>query len=217
MRGAVLLLIACGSQDPKPVPAPAPAPVPAPAPAPDAGGISGMVDIAQLIPDARIDLRYATSRNLTHAPIYPPTARCLLDARVADRLVHAAAQLRAQHHRLLFWDCYRPFSTQELLWSRVHDPRYAAEPTRDARGRPVSGSVHSRGAAVDISLDGESMPTDHDDFTSAAHRTAASSNPSWRALDDAMTAAGFKGLATEWWHYDAPEGSSLPLRDDPLQ
>jgi zinc D-Ala-D-Ala dipeptidase len=123
------------------------------------------------------------------------------------------------------WDCYRPFSMQQILWDRVKDPRYAAEPVVDSRGKPVKGSVHSRGAAVDVSLADASgailtMPTDHDDFTRAAHRRRPKDpdiRARMKALDDAMTGAGFDGLPTEWWHYDAPEGSRLPLRDDPLR
>ena len=31
-----------------------------------------------------------------------------------------------------------------------------------------------------------------------------------------MTAAGFVGLATEWWHFDFKSGKPFPLADDPL-
>lgn len=211
----LLAVVACSSAPP----------APAPDVIPDAAVIEGMVDIATLIPDAVIDLRYATDRNLTGAPIYP-VARCLLATAVADRLAKAASLLRDQHLRLVLWDCYRPFSMQQILWDRVRDPRYAAEPVRADDGTPLRGSVHSRAAAVDVSLadaDGTilAMPTDHDDFSSRAHRSHRAKDPDVRArmkaLDDAMTDAGFTGLPTEWWHYDAPEGSRLPLRDDALR
>jgi D-alanyl-D-alanine dipeptidase len=186
---------------------------------------AGMADVGADQPGIVLDLRYASARNLTGAPIYAE-ARCLLDARVAARLAEVVATLDAAGYRLVLWDCYRPFAMQQILWDRVRDPRYAAEPVTDRHGKPVRGSVHSRGAAVDVSLadaDGVilEMPTDHDDFSSAAHRSHRAADAEVRRrmtiLDDAMTSAGFSGIASEWWHYDAPEGKRLPLRDDPLR
>ncbi|HEY6033753.1 MAG TPA: M15 family metallopeptidase [Kofleriaceae bacterium] len=37
-----------------------------------------------------------------------------------------------------------------------------------------------------------------------------------RRLEKAMEAAGFKGLPTEWWHYDDAKAATYPLADDPL-
>lgn len=37
-----------------------------------------------------------------------------------------------------------------------------------------------------------------------------------RALEQAMTDAGFVALPTEWWHFDAPEFASYPVSDEPL-
>jgi zinc D-Ala-D-Ala dipeptidase len=185
----------------------------------------GLVDVAAVIPDAVLVIRYATADNFTGAAVYD-VARCWLRAEVAERLAHAADTLRAAGHRLVLWDCYRPASAQKLLWERVHDPAYVAEPEFDRDGRPVRGSVHSRAAAVDVGLadlDGkpEPMPTDHDFFGPAAHRDHPAEDPEIRArmrlLDDAMTAAGFEGLPTEWWHYGFRGSGKLPLLDVPLE
>lgn len=205
-----------------------PRPVPdATAARPDAAKAppDGLVDIAVAIPDAVLDLRYATANNFTGAAVYD-VARCWLRAEVAEALGRAADTLRAAGHRLLLWDCYRPASVQKLFWERVHDPAYVAEPVFDRKGRPVRGSVHSRAAAVDVGLadlDGkpEPMPTDHDFFGSAAHRDHPAKDRAVRArmklLDDAMTDAGFEGLPTEWWHYGLHGSGSLPLLDVPLE
>jgi beta-N-acetylhexosaminidase/D-alanyl-D-alanine dipeptidase len=206
-------------------PGDAPAVTPPPAPdAPPGPRADDFVDVAAAIPDAVLDLRYATADNFTGSPVYPPAARCLLARSVADRLATAADELRAAGYRLLLWDCYRPFSAQKLFWARVPDPRYVAEPVEDARGRPVTGSIHSRAAAVDVGLaaaDGTplAMPTAHDHFGPQAHRdhrVTGEVAARMRALDGAMTRAGFEGLPTEWWHYAAEDASELPLRDDPL-
>ena len=116
------------------------------------------------------------------------------------------------------WDCYRPHHVQFELWKRVPDPRYVAEPT--------AGSRHNHGAAIDLGLvaaDGSpvALPTDFDDFSDAAHRdrALAPANPRGaeaRRLEAAMTAAGFVGLPTEWWHFDAPDAASYPISDEPL-
>ena len=181
-----------------------------------------LIDVAAAIPDAVLDLRYATAANFTGAPLYE-VPRCLLRRAVAVRLARAADALRRDGRRLLLWDCYRPASVQRELWRRVRDPRYVAEPRFAADGTPIDGSRHSRGAAVDIGLaaaDGSrlALPTDHDDFSARAHRERAlAASPEARRLDQAMTGAGFVGLPTEWWHYDAPEWASYPLSDQPLR
>jgi hypothetical protein len=39
---------------------------------------AGFVDITSVIPDARVDLRYATADNFVGKPLYPVDARCLV-------------------------------------------------------------------------------------------------------------------------------------------
>lgn len=232
-----MAIAACGGARPAAAPPPAPADAgparlePAPADAApalvdadvDAGPPPGWVDVAAAIPDAVLDLRYATAANLTGAPLYP-VARCWLRADPAARLAAAAEALRARGHRLILWDCYRPASVQRELWRRVPDPRFVARPREDGDGRPIAGSVHSRGAAVDVSLadrDGRAraMPTDHDAFgPAAAGDDARGDARTWLAdLRAAMAGAGFAPLATEWWHFDAAGGASYPLTDLPLE
>jgi len=182
----------------------------------EAGGKpDDLIDVAAAIPDAVIDLRYATEDNFTGVVLYP-VAHCKLRRAVAERLVRAAKTLRAADRRLLVWDCYRPTSIQAELWKRVPDERYVAN--------PKDGSRHGRGAAVDVGLvakDGSAvaLPTKFDDFSEAAHRDhalAGERGAEARRLEAAMKQAGFVGLATEWWHFDAPDASRFPLSDDPL-
>jgi D-alanyl-D-alanine dipeptidase len=182
-----------------------------------------LIDVAAAIPDAVLDLRYATADNFTGVALYP-VARCVLRRAVAARLARAAAALRVAGRRLLLWDCYRPASIQRALWARVPDPRYVARPIDDAAGRPIDGSRHSRGAAVDLGLvdvDGAAvaLPTRFDEFSAAAHRDRAlrgAAGAEARRLDAAMRGAGFVGIPTEWWHYDAPDAGRFMLADAPL-
>jgi len=173
------------------------------------------VDITAVIPDAVLDIRYATTDNFTGKQVYPKAA-CKLRRAVAARLAKAAAALRKQDRRLLVWDCYRPTAIQEQFWKLVPDERYVANPKK--------GSRHSRGAAVDVGLvdkDGKpvTLPTKYDDFSEAAHRNkalAGESGAEARRLEAAMKAAGFIGMPTEWWHFDAPDFAKYPLANEQL-
>lgn len=173
------------------------------------------VDVTKVIKDAVIDIRYATDDNFTGKQLYP-VARCKLRRAVATRLAKAAAALRKQGRRLLVWDCYRPTAIQEELWKRVPDERYVANPKQ--------GSRHSRGAAVDVGLvdrDGTAvtLPTKFDEFSEAAHRDHAlvgDKGVEARRLEAAMKEAGFIGMPTEWWHFDAPDAAKYPLANEPL-
>jgi D-alanyl-D-alanine dipeptidase len=174
-----------------------------------------LVDAGRLVPDAVLDLRYASARNPAGRPLHGLT-RCLLEPGAAGRLAEAAALLRSRGYRLLLWDCWRPRAVQEALWRLRPDPRWVADPAR--------GSHHGRGVAVDLSLcapDGQplEMPTDHDAFDARARPDAERGvSPAARAhrqlLRQAMERAGFRQNRGEWWHYDAP-GTRGPLLDGP--
>jgi D-alanyl-D-alanine dipeptidase len=177
-----------------------------------------LADAAAAIPDAILDVRYATSDNLTGRPLYP-VARCLLLPPVAARLGRAAARLRRQGLRLVLHDCYRPLSAQRALWAAVPRAGYVAD--------PATGSHHNRAAAVDLSLADRHgrplrMPTAYDAFGPAARAGATSGIPAEAlrnraTLRAAMAAEGFVVNPAEWWHYDAPEALGAPLLDVPLE
>lgn len=184
---------------------------------------AGFVDVVVAIPDAVLDLRYATTDNVVGVALYA-APRCWLRAEAATRLAAAAATLRARGWRLVLWDCYRPASVQRALWAHRPDPAFVARPVFDADGRPLAGSVHSRGGAIDVSLadlDGRplAMPTAHDDFSPAASGAAARgpARDHLRALRAALTSSGFHPIASEWWHFEATGGAGWSLVDEPLR
>ncbi|MBI4814938.1 MAG: M15 family metallopeptidase [Deltaproteobacteria bacterium] len=193
-------------------------------------GEEKLVDVASLIPTAKLDLVYATDRNFVGTSIYP-VARCLLRESVARKLVNAQAYLD-QHHpgfALLFKDCYRPDSAQWKLFEVVRGTskaRYVADP----RGK--TGSLHSRGAAVDVTIfaNGQEldMGTPHDflgELAEPRHEARLTSSgelsigavANRKILRAAMRAAGMRGIVREWWHFDsdrAPEVMSRYSRLD---
>src|SRR5207249_9124874 len=143
----------------------------APAPAPDV-----LVDLRALDASIRIEMPYATPHNFTGVALYP-VARCLLRRDVAERLVRVERRLGAEGLGLLVWDCYRPFQVQQRLWALLPGARYVAEPVVRA-GRPVAGSKHNRGAAVDLTLVDAAgrppkMPSAFDGLRACAHRGRA--------------------------------------------
>lgn len=174
-------------------------------------------ELQRLAPSIRVELRYATTNNFTGKVLYPAEARCYLRTAVAEALAKVATALQAEGLGLKVFDCYRPQRVQFQLWELVHDERYVASPHK--------GSRHNRGAAVDLTLvdqDGRElpMPTPFDDFTEKAHRSyqdlPAEAKRNRARLEQAMTRAGFVGLPTEWWHFDAADWQRHPLADLPF-
>jgi len=176
-----------------------------------------LVDATRLVPDAVLDIRYATADNFLGRRLYP-VARCLLRRGVAERLARAAAHLRERGYRIRIFDCYRPLSVQRELWR--------ARPQRGFVADPRTGSHHNRGAAVDLSLldlagHEVEMPTPYDAFDRRARASATRgiSRAAIRnraALRSAMEEAGFRANGAEWWHFDARDARRYPLLDEPL-
>jgi D-alanyl-D-alanine dipeptidase len=181
-----------------------------------------LVDIMTLDSTFELDIRYATDNNFTGQAVYTADeARCLLRRPVAEALVAVHADLKEQGYRLKIFDCFRPIAVQQRLFAVVPNPDYVAQPEFDENGKPVRGSKHNRGAAVDLTLittDGGyvDMPTDYDDFTERAHPGDPEMSERHRAnvntLANAMIKRGFTPIRTEWWHFDGPNWDAYPLQ-----
>src|SRR5580704_6721901 len=63
-----------------------------------------MVDLAMACPTIRIELRYATRRNITGKPIYPANARCFVRQSMVQRLQRAQDDLNEKGYGLKIWD-----------------------------------------------------------------------------------------------------------------
>jgi zinc D-Ala-D-Ala dipeptidase len=185
---------------------------PAVPPVSDQARAAGLIDVRTAVPDAVIDLRYATADNFVGQPLYPADARCLVHESLADGLAAAAARLRADGEVLVFWDCYRPHDVQVRMFEVVPDPNWVAKPGQYARS-------HESGRSVDVTLADAGgrlvdMGTDFDDFTPRALPYATDGvSPAAQAnrarLRDAMAAGGLTVYAGEWWHFDG-QGAKDP-------
>ncbi len=172
------------------------------------------VDIRKVDPSIVIDLRYAGPNNVTRRPLYPPGMPALVRSSVAQRLVFVQKYLKAQGYGLKIWDAYRPTAAQEQLWEATRNNSFVADPKEGI------GSMHTRGAAVDVTLVDQNgkevaMPTEFDNFTPAAMLNYQGPNPVVRSnlklLQKAMARAGFYGMRTEWWHFCAADWTTYPL------
>jgi zinc D-Ala-D-Ala dipeptidase len=163
-----------------------------------------MVDIRTLLPDVAVEMRYATSKNLTGKPIYPPDMPCLLKRGTAMKLAKAQEALKKKGVSLRIWDAWRPAEVQHLFIAKAGNTGMFLNPK-------VAWSQHCQGTAVDVTLvdlQGRqlAMPTEHDDNGVEAYFQYSGDDPAVKAnvgfLQRAMEDAGFQLLDTEWWHFN---------------
>jgi zinc D-Ala-D-Ala dipeptidase len=133
----------------------------------------------------------------------------------AAGLEQAARWLAVQRpgHALLVLDALRPQRVQEAIWADA-----VGTPLEQYFANPQRGSIHSFGMAVDVTLiDPEGRECD---MGSAFDEMSEASHPEFNAehlalgrltlaqvvdrgwLAAAMRAGGFRGITTEWWHFN---------------
>ncbi len=154
------------------------------------------------VPGIVLDLRYATTNNITGKVLYPE-AKAYLRQETIRKLRRVARKLEEEGYRLVLWDAWRPAFAQRALWQAKPDGKFLTPPSKISR--------HRRGTSVDLSLaDKEGkileMPSDFDEFNSKADEDFSDVPKEMaqraRILRKAMFGAGFSGVPDEWWHYD---------------
>lgn len=124
---------------------------------------SGFVSIADIIPDAILDIRYFSDYNFVGTRIdgyEQPLA--LLSREAAAALVEVADRLRSEGYRLKIYDAYRPQRSVDHFarWAvdiSATKMRHFFYPDVDKRnlfslGYICSQSSHTRGSTVDLTL-----------------------------------------------------------------
>ena len=163
-----------------------------------------------------IDLRYATPNNFVGDDMYSPHDCGWLHRDAADSLRRATGILAARRRELslLVLDALRPQRVQERMWAALEGTglsQYLADPVR--------GSIHSFGMALDVTLVDASgreldMGTGFDDLSEKSHpaleeamlargELTAAHVENRRLLREVMQEAGWRGINSEWWHFDA--------------
>lgn len=173
---------------------------------------SNWAELIRLDTTLQLDIRYATANNFTKKQIYA-CGRCFLRKKAAQQLLAVHRELQQKGLGLKLFDCYRPRPYQWKLWEMVPNPAYVADPRK--------GSMHNRGAAVDLTIIdslGRELPmgTPYDYFGPEAHHDYTSLADSIltnrRLLLQVMERHGFAHIRTEWWHYSLRK-ATYPLEE----
>ena len=162
---------------------------------------NGFTELISLESSIKIDIKYATTDNFVKEKMYN-CGKCFLRPEVAEAIVKAQKQLKKKGYGLKMFDCYRPRPFQQRLWDKVPDDRYVTNPKK--------GSMHNRGAAVDLTLVDKNgkeldMGTPFDFFGEKAYQTCTDLPKNVlenrKLLNSTLESVGFKTIRTEWWHF----------------
>ena len=166
---------------------------------------SDLVELTELDPTIRLDIRYAGTDNFMGEVFYSQP-RAFLQRPAAEALLRAHQWLAQRGYGLLVYDGYRPWYVTHMFWEAT------PEELRGFVADPARGSRHNRGGAVDLTLYELAtgavveMPSGYDEFTPRAspEYPGGSSRQRWHRelLREAMEAQGFEVYPGEWWHFD---------------
>jgi len=169
------------------------------------------VNLQQYIPSLVVELPYYTDQNFTGQKLYDSPVAYLRRG-TADKLKKAAEEAAEKGYRLKIWDAYRPPEVQCKMWEILPDPNFVAN--------PYTGSAHSRGCAVDLTLADPGgkeldMPSPFDEFSPRADRDYRDVSPEKKNnsifLEGIMTINGFVTNRKEWWHYTDSEKNEYDI------
>ncbi|MFD2764979.1 M15 family metallopeptidase [Micromonospora eburnea] len=161
---AVALTAGCERPAPRPAPTPQPSPTASPSATP-AGprAPADFVDLGDVDPGIRADVRYATAHNFVGRPIAGyPEPRCLLTRRAAEALHRVQTAALAEGHSLKVYDCYRPQRAVNdfVAWAKLPGEQqmkgeFYPDLPKDrlfADGYIGAPTAHSRGSTLDLTL-----------------------------------------------------------------
>ncbi len=178
-----------------------------------------LVEIVKVIPDAKTDIRYATTNNFIGKKVYPD-ARAFLLRPPTDALIAVSAELREKGYGLIVYDAYRPWSVTLIFWNLT------APDKKQFVAIPCEGSVHNRGYAIDLGLydlkTGKEleMPSDFDEMNEKAYPDYQGGTESSRRnrdlLRNVMESHGFTVHPCEWWHFNYKGWEKQPVMDAPF-
>ncbi len=182
----------------------------------------GFVDVKELIPDLRLELRYCGSHNFVGRPVDGYLKeRCLLTRQAAEALKEVQADLKPFGLGLKVFDAYRPERAVAdfVAWAKdTHDVKTKAEFYPDVAKENLfkeeyiaDRSSHSRGSTADLTIvelkDGAEldMGSAFDFFSPRSWPDSPEIGAQQRAnrllLQALMTKHGFKPYTKEWWHF----------------
>lgn len=154
-------------------------------------------------------LAYASEDNFMKLDLYSnfKLKECYLHEDLRENINKLDQILQENKLKIILYDCFRPNEVQKIAWELIRDERFVANPYKN-------GSNHSRGIALDLGLadlNGKAlkMPTEFDDFSPRARsdfeckESEKEKCQNRELLKMIMQKAGFKGIKSEWWHFEA--------------
>jgi len=175
-----------------------------------------LVDLTEVVPGVRLDVRYASTNNFMGMVFYPE-ARAFLQRPAAEALARAQAELALLGYGLLVHDAYRPWHVTKMFWDATPESMklFVADPER--------GSRHNRGCAVDLTLCDlatgapVAMTGGYDEFSERSYPDypGGTSLQRWHRelLRRTMETHGFRVYEWEWWHFDFADWREYPILD----
>jgi len=177
-----------------------------------------LVEIKKLIPNIKLDIRYAGRNNFAKQAVYKQ-ARAFARLPVAEALRKVQNELNKSGFGLKIFDGYRPYSVTVKFFDIASDKSFVAN--------PKDGSRHNRGCAIDLTLinlhTGKEleMPTPYDSFAPEAASDFNDLLPAViqnrELLRSTMEKNGFRVLNNEWWHFDFNGWKSFEIMDIPFE
>jgi len=172
-----------------------------------------LVDVSRYSSDIKIDLLLATDNNFLGSNVYGKAA-CFLQKGTLEKLMEAQEKFAEDGYTIIIYDAYRPYSVTLLLYEKYQNSTYVAGPR--------IGSVHNKGAAIDISLlDQDGNPLEMPSLIHTLDSTSNRNNPNMSDtakanmdyMADIMESCGFSTINSEWWHFSDKEYNNY-LRTD---
>jgi D-alanyl-D-alanine dipeptidase len=178
----------------------------------------GLININALDTSIRVSLHYSTSHNFLRKPIYNGLQDCYLPCEVAIKLSNAQYFLKQQFpfYNIIVFDATRPLSAQTQMWNDFEMP---AKDKINYLAHPNDISLHNYGAAVDVGIISNdaillNMGTDFDSFEELSKpsketqfysegKLSKNALANRLLLRQVMYKAGFTGITSEWWHFNA--------------
>ncbi|MCF6243238.1 MAG: M15 family metallopeptidase [Bacteroidales bacterium] len=175
---------------------------------------NALINLKEFIPAVTVKLAYASKNNFTKTRLYPCNI-CFIRYKVAKALLEVQEELKPKGMSLIFYDCYRPYHVQKLMFIKFPVKGYVAP--------PKGGSIHNRGLAVDLSIIDKNgkeldMGTGFDTFSVKAHHSYTGFTDTILNnrlfLKKLMIKHGFSPIRSEWWHYNFQPTHQFPVIND---
>ena len=183
---------------------------------------TGFVYVKDIIPTAKVELRYATSRNFVGKPINGyHSGKSILSKEAANALKEVQQELLNYGYSIKIYDAYRPQQAvnhfvswasdlNDTLMKHNYYPNVEKE-NLFKEGYIASLSGHTKGSTLDLTLikiDTEEeldMGSSYDFFGKESwvyHENVTKKQHENRLLlKSVMNKHGFKSYLKEWWHF----------------